>query len=350
MAERLQLGCPESYDVMIVDRAIATRIGRFPWSSIQWGRTQDDISKATITGAGLECCGVASYIRPWRHAIVVYRNQKLVWAGPVLTVRVGSEVSIGCGDLMAWLYKRKIHDNASFVSVDLATIFNAAITDAMSVDNVPGLFPTATITGIVGDREFVSAQAQKAIDVVQELARTGVDYTMVGTDMVAGNFTINTAPIAVLTDKAFLSTPGVLLDGMSQGNAWEVGAGGGGASGFSTIGSYSLVNAADGVLEESTTEDKILDQATADRNAKSRWDLTHDTPISIEAISLSERAPTSIEALIPGAVVQMRLQRTCIPVSDNYRLQSVDVAVNSGAEGLTEEVSITMQRLGTETL
>lgn len=349
----LQLGCGV-YSVYIADRSGDIKIRELPFSSLHWTREQDNVSLCELTlrqvDGGPNCCRYINGLFPWAYEIGVYRDSERVWTGPVTHISTnGGDVSITARDKMAWLFRRHVHNEHLYPDpgADLATIFNEIIVDAMAVDNVPNLVPTATATGRLGARSYYPNKIEKAWEAVDELCRTGVDFTMIDSTMVAGSFEIPANPIAYLTAQAFADPPDIEIDGMDQANVWYVGpTGSPGTTGFPFVGFFGAVDPDFGVLEDSVVEDKIEDQDSANTAASTRWDLTHDPVINVNGGTLDVSAPMSVDLLVPGTVIRLAYEETCYPLTRDYRLSNVDVKVDVG-DGISEVVEVEFQPVGT---
>jgi hypothetical protein len=96
-------------------------------------------------------------------------------------------------------------------------------------------------------------------------------------------------------------------------------------------------------------EDDIMDQASLNQNAKSRWELMSSGQLlSSSQITLDATAPLPIELAVPGAVIDLRLTETCFPIFGRFRLLEVEVDVSGASDGLEETVNVTIEPVGTE--
>ncbi len=336
----------------MADRSGEIYLRELPFSSLHFTRVQDDVSLAEINlkqvDGGQDCCRLIQGLYPWAYEMVIHRDQERVWTGPVTGIETSDgDVQITCRDKMGWLFRRTIHNQFVYpAGTDLANIFNDLIFDAMAVDNVPGLHPTATATGVVGARSYYPNQILKAWDVIAELCRTGVDFTMIGPEMIAGSFEIPAPPIAYLTAQAFAVPPDVEIDGMSMANIWYVGGGSPGDTGFTTVGFFGEVDPDFGFLEDTVVEDKIRDDASADSAARTRWDLTHVPAVVVKGGTLDVSAPLTIDLLVPGTIIRLAYDETCYPLTQDYRLNKIDVKVDVG-DDVSEEIEVEFQPVGT---
>lgn len=352
----VRLGCPSSYDVYIADRSGETLLRRLvTWDQVIWHRTQDATSEATVRLApafgGAACCADIAGLRNWKHEIVVYRDGRRVWTGPLVNIRRDRQgvVTLTGRDKTAWLAKRLMRETLS-LSADAADVFNYVVDHAMGQDNVPGLYGTATATGLVIQRDYKASALQLASDALADVARTAIDYTMIGPTLVAGNFAVPAEPIAILTDPHLLEYPEIELDGLQAGTEWLVGAGSTDEDGFGTIGVYGGIDPELGLLTMASTELTFDDQASADQAAKTRWELTSGDLIAGTDFVLSEDAPLTIDMAVPGAVVSVALNDACLALVGLARLNEVTVTVDAGDDGLSEQVSLSLQPVGTEAI
>lgn len=348
------LGCPEAYGVFVAARSGHPLLTELPASSIAWSRVTDDVSEATI-GLDLangfeECCRAINGLGRYMFEIAIYRQGILVWTGPVVDITVQGGIQIRAEDKMSWLKVRAIHNHIDYPDpgVDVATIFNAVIADAMAPDNVPGLSATATGTGVRAAREYLPNPPQNAFDAVQELSRSGVDYTMIGPTMVAGSFVVPTPPIALLTDQSVTELPQYELLGANFASKWIVTGAPGDDSTPGIIASYGGVDVNAGLVERIGTEDSIKDQISLNQNAKSRWELTNGPAVGQAILLLDPEAPLPIELCVPGATVRLAIGETCFPLTGTFRMKSLAVTVTSGQGGPAERVELTVEPLGTE--
>lgn len=348
------IGCATEYDVYVLDRSGSIALRQLPFTGLSWNRRMDDVSTATISldlanGSDPEgCCTAVQGLYRYAYEIGIYRDTFLVWQGPVVEVNTnGENIEIHAEDKMAWLKVRPIWTYLNYPDPgdEIATVFNDVINNAMLPDNVPGLVPTATATGIRAAREYLPNPPQIAFDAVQELARTGIDYTMIVDTMVAGSFVIPASPVAYFTDQALADLPQ---------NEWI-------GTNFATqvlvtgdpeqdlIASYGGIDPLAGLVVRIYQEDDIKDQASLDQNAKSRWELMSTGQLqSSSKMTLDPSAPLPLELAVPGAVIDLRLTETCFPIFGRFRLLELEVVVNGSSDGVEETVNVTVEPVGTE--
>lgn len=345
-----RLGCGET-QAFIAHRSGWPLLTELPATSGSWNRVTDEISDAKVqmeqANLPAECATILQGITRWAYELVIFRDGVRVWTGPVQDVLPeGENLSITARDKMAWTTVRPIWTYLNYPDPgeEMATVFNDVIANAMLPDNVPGLVGTATATGLRAVREYKPNPPQYAWDALNELARTGVDFTMIGPTMVAGSFIVPASPIAFLTEQAFSELPSTPLLAANVGTQWMVT----GDPEQNLFASHGGIDSLVGLVVRIAQEDDIKDQASLDQNAKSRWELTASPLIAEYTITLSQEAPWPVEIMTPGCTVDIRFSETLFPIVGHFRLKRVEFDWSSGGDGPAETCRITVEPVGTE--
>lgn len=331
-----------------------------PFSSLRLGRRLDDMSDASLTllqtklhsfapAEQARCCGLLNTIEPWEHELGLWRdgeptNSDPAWCGPITKLTWGIDhLVITARDLFQWFERRLLERDHTFTGVDLATIFKTYAVDAMHRDPSPHPdLSMITPTGITGDRAVLARAGRRAADEMRELARSGLDFTMIGRTMVAGGTVIPTADLGILGTDDF-DDHELSVDGLqTETEAVVIGAP------LNVIGgtvraAAGGIDADRGLVQGADTESTILDVASAQALADSRLALLGTTPTFFKG-RLLPTAPVGFEQLIPGATVDLRVQVMCRDVIGDHRLMDVDVSVNDKGE---EDVLVTFSSIGT---
>jgi hypothetical protein len=328
-----------------------------PWTTLEWGRVLDDTSEASVTVAGSFAtgenrCKSLAGVYPWEHEVALYRDTYRVWSGPIVSVQNpgGGVVTLKAMDLSRWLDERFIHTDHDYPAPgsDVAVIFRDYVEDAMLPDNTPGLSVSVQPTGVVGVRSVKASEYQVAGAAIRELARTGIDWTMLDRVMYAGGQTVPQTTVLTLLDTHLATPPTVTRDGLSQLNRIVVAGSGIAVDGPSVIGEASdpASEALDGLLEGYASESEIGDVPSATAAAQTRLDLVSDTPTLLSSVDLDQTAPFSQTDLIAGILVDLRLTETDLgPVIDRYRIASIKASADSSG---AETVTLNFQPKGTE--
>lgn len=346
------LGCASTLEVFISSRSGQQFLYKLPHTKVSWERTLDSTSKADVEVGGVagvayeECCDEIADFHCWAHSITVRRDGRNVWSGPITDMEFDDNgVSFKAEDVSAWLSRRRVHSRVNYEDTDLVTIFNAIVEDAISVDNEFGLITDVTPSGVYGSRDVKAAEYKMADKELSELARTGVDWTVVNRTMyIGGQELIPSTNTPTLTDDHIVSPSKVRELGEIETEVNVLG-NGKDTQGASIVGTVTNADAEVdyGVHESVVTEDRIRDAQSAVAAAQTRLDIFRKPPTIFSGGRLSEEAPFALEDLIPGLTIPVLILHHCRRISGNYRLQKVKYSEDGG----DEQVEIDVQPMGT---
>lgn len=348
-APPLGLGCGE-YTVYLQERG-GRRLAQLPWERIDFGRRLDEVSDASvdIPVEGIadddECCFWLSQVNPWEHEVSIYRDGAEEWVGPVIEpVFSRDTVTLAARDLFVWFEKRLLPLGRQFVAVDIGEIFQQYVEDVLALDD-PGITVNAQRVGIVGDRTNDPTEFRRAADELRELARSGIDWTMVRRTMEVGGEEVPTESVADLIDDAFNALELRIGGGET---ATEVVVVGGQDPDFETtvFGRVGGIDPLLGLLQAAVNESSILDQHSAEAAAQTRLDLRESPPFFIDG-ELSQLAGVQFPDLVPGAAVDVDMDIGCRAVLGTLRLRAVNVTVEASEEGCQESVNVELMSQGT---
>ena len=341
-----QLGFGEDLRVFLVTRGATDTIAELSPDSGYFTRELDSTSDCEIVGtvtgiSGELCCDDYREVYPWITEVYIWRDGRDAWSGPVTEVEFDyGKVTIRASDLTAWWDRRTLPD-MTFVGQDLATIFDAVANAAMAPAPVANFTVSATPVDIFGDRSYQNAEYEYASDALDELSKTGIDWTCYGRTVLAGGTEVPADPYFVLLDDHWTQPPTVRARGNDQ--ATRVVVRGEGVAGVATA-SADYLNAY-GLLVRVFDEKSIKDLSSAQAAAQTRLELLRDqnyieTP---SGATLTPYAPITLPELIPGIRVRVSTQATCRPLTADFRLKSVKVDFQGG-------VSVDLEPLGTNPL
>lgn len=340
VARRLTCGTTQ---VLVQDRGGSNRrvVGggsAKSWTSVDWNRLLEEVSGCQVRVEGkAHCADWAQSVVPWRDEIAVYRDGDQAWCGPVTEMTwVDNELRINCKDLSQWFGVRNIHFDHSYdAGTDLGRIFHDLVADGLSVDTSPNIFHDLTSTGVVlndvGGRVYKASQHQYVLDALRELARTGIDWTMLNRRLIVGGVEIPQTTIPQLTVNHFADNPEVVRSGLDFGTRFHVSGSGRGEAG-DTIHAHNDYSAAleatYGVVERNASESQIRDYTSARQNSLSRFDLfgRYGPPQYVTGAELNGSAPVDISDLVPGHVFRLAVGPTP-DVTGLFRLSSVSASV-----------------------
>lgn len=330
------------YVLQITTRGGGSVRGEMAWDSIDYGRIIDDTADATATWFQGDATIPAFLIEtePWTHDLVVWRTTETepVFAGPVRTCTYESgKVTIAARDVTAWFDRRLIHTDNTFDNIDLAFIFGKIAALALEPDPSPNIQIITAPSGFIGSRVTRAVEAARAADLLRELGRSGVDWTVIGRRLLVGGPGLADGLGAlVLIDEA-VKDPKLTKAGESavtqQTIRWQT------AAQMPMLTTVASIEADTfGLLEDLAEETDIADATSAGAAAQARLDLASTNPRVVN-VDLTADAPTTVNQLIPGRRVAFRLSTLPEEVVGETRLQKLLVNVTQEAEKVTLETT-----------
>jgi hypothetical protein len=190
------LGCGVNR-VFVYDRGGEVKRGEITGiSNLRYHRKRDDISSCDliIEDFGKDCGALLSELRTWMHEIVVFRDGKRVWEGPITRLQFKpGQVQVEAKDCMAYLYRRVMRQgyNDTYRKVNgvehrgTSVVHRAAriAMNALAYDD-PNVLPWLTeITHSTDAKQMraVPDYSKMAWEEIDDLAaNAGLDYTTVG--------------------------------------------------------------------------------------------------------------------------------------------------------------------------
>lgn len=340
------------WEAHIVTRGGAQLVAVLPFTSLSLTRKLDDMGNATVAGINDQDGWAAiGAVTAWEHELVLWRDGSEVFAGPATDVdaRTAEGWSTSARDLFQWFERRFVARDRT-MSADLAQIFKRVADDAMAADNSPGVSVLATDCGVVGDRVYVAAEYGRAADALRELARTGVDWTFVGRQMLVGGEEVPTSPVATLID-SHVQAGSAQWAGLTVVND-VVTVGGATAATATTAAVDAPVGRATrppsiaqrGLLQQRFDEPNILDLASANANAASRADLLASVDPTV-TVTVTDEIADQFDVLVPGARVDVAFSDQLFPREIVGPFRLLESVTDVGGDG--ERLTLTLQPPGT---
>lgn len=340
-----QLGDGADLRVLLVTKGAKAVIAELKPTSGQFTRILDATSElsmeGTITGVGGEpCCEGWEEIRTWATEVLVYRDGRDAWCGPITDAAFEyGRVRIEADDITAW-WDRRVVPDLTFVNDDLTDIVVALNEAAMKPDPTPDVQLAVTSAGVGGSRTYLAANYQYVADAIDELAKTGVDYTAYGRTVIVGGEEVEATPYITLLDEHWTTPPKVRQRGNEQATVAVVRGQGVQAIAYAPDEYLNYY----GHIVRTFDEQGIEDQESVQLAADTRVDLLKEaffieTPTGA---GLKTSAPITLPELIPGMRIRVDTRSTCRQVVDDFRLYKVTV-------GFDGSVAIDLQPLGTTT-
>lgn len=338
------LGLGQNYVVAVTPRDGLGNIGFLDASSILWRRLLDDSSTAQIkidlAGGDTECCELAGRLRTWGHQIRISRDGLVVWEGPIVHLEYGRDtLYVDARDVSAWLGRRVIRSVLDFrAKTDLSEIARQLIEHGFQRDD-PNVMNYLSIeeAKIKGERYYGLDEPKYVLDELNELARTGIDYTVIGR-RIAVFPELSTNSLPVLRQDDFLDELRVVEDGLGGATYAQV-------RGSGVTGHFGGTSEFYGLLERAAIEDNILDETTANLRAEAIVEAGNPVPLYVSTPGVARlacTAPVGINQLVPGIRVPVTLDvgEVCRSVSTTMRLLTVDVNVTNDEETVSVELAL----------
>ena len=338
--------CP-SYRVLVTERGGLVFRGFLEFDTLYFSRVLDGVSAATILlgeSRLLQCAELISELEPWRHEIVIVRNNEVVWQGPISDeIQYSTDsVSITCQDLLVWFNYRRVTLDRDYVQEDAGVIYRDLAVNALEADDSPNINIDVVATGTYLDRSYSSDVRQISYNAMQELHRTGIDVTVIGRDVrVSGE----NSPVMDLGTLPRGSYRGINIRkrGTDMANDLTVTASGstGGSviSGTYSSAQYSPKDIADyGLLVGQTSNFIATTEETALAAARTRWEFTHKPAIYVQ-MTLQPWAPLPVSSIVPGSMLSLYDDATPLEISGKFRMTRADFQLVAGESGSQTEVA-----------
>jgi hypothetical protein len=160
-------------------------------TSCSWGRVSNDTSLGAVTidgqsvSADPACCSTLRQVRPWKHELHIYRDDLLVWCGPIVEVELaGDAISLRARDLSAWLDHRFVHTTHDYGGqsvnsgdTDTTTIFTDLVNDAMLPDPSPNLLLNLVdVSNVLAAGTYTPGSFKAIGPTIRDLAKGTIDW------------------------------------------------------------------------------------------------------------------------------------------------------------------------------
>jgi hypothetical protein len=288
-------------------------------------------------------------ITPWRDAVNIVRDGRVVWFGTVMDVEESrDEIVINARDPLVWLTRRIVRSSLQFTQTDLTDIARRIIDDVLSYAN-----PWAPIgfnvqyqpSGVLSDLLVEADRFPRyAWNVLTEKLASGLDVVTVGKTAYFGS-----APPAAtvrLSTSDFEGDVSIRKDGNIYANKVFVNAN------DDVRGEYPTAPASTPFLVEKIISDaQIQTQEAAENHAKAMWAYSgqQGVPVIVQAsdsLTLNPNTQITLPQLVPGAQVLLNADNYCFGRFQAFRLGRVEVDI----EANIEKIRISLQPVGPQAL
>lgn len=343
-----RLGCG-TYDVFVTQRCGAgISCVLEDIVDLHYERKLDAISEAKVTinlggDTSYTCCQCLAEVEPWCHELHIWRDGEEAWVGPITKIAYSySKVIIDAKDSLGWLEVRvpPINIDFSTVMTDPVDIAEFVVQTAFAEDTV-----TCEIDSLYTQPSglttlfFAEAFSEYAIEILQNIAEIGVDYTTLGRTIVLVGDSNPFIPLVLLSDEHIRGEVEITKNGLLQENRAYVHFDG-------DLGTPASGEAADffcyGPIERLHDGAGLIDGTSAGQAADIYVASAAIAPRIMEIPPGSKLVPDTpwpFDKMVAGARVDVAIVRTCFQLTQSFRLTEVIVDV-SPQRG--EEVGITL--------
>lgn len=341
-------GCG-SHSVRVVDRGGGIVASGSILTEVEWSRTLDEVStaRAVINPDG-DCCGPLGGVRAWRHRLVIYRDDKYVWDGPITNVNWGIDsVELFAEDVLAFLGNRVPHRNMTYKNADLATVAAELIADGFFPDDPGHDVQILAPAEVTGSRQYTKNVGQ-TLDHLKDLAEAGLDFTAIGSTILLLPETWRER-VGRLSDADFPEGLSVAEDG--KGLATRVIVAGqqqtatDGTVTDQVIGEAGGVDPYYGLHERYVEQTSITDTASATSAAQALVRSSQIVPVFIDTqeVTISPDAAVDVAQLVPGWCLDVTSAATCRTVAQRLKIVSVKVTETGGSDTAPGGESVQVQ-------
>lgn len=312
-------------------------------TAASWERLLSDTSTSQVvlakSGADASCCARLGQIEPWCHELTMYRDEELVWQGPITKVtesRAG--IVVDACDITGWLARLVNRFALAYKqgSMDATAIALDIITKALNdkVMSVPVDY--AGILAYVVRQDCGSKPGFNkgpwiayVLDILIELAKYGFTWTTVGRSLLLRDrLTDKALPQAQLTGEHLLGDVQVVRAGESAATTCfattqtdDPAAGPGLTVWTGKTGTpYGRLDTLLHMQDEQATEADLLRAAVMALGGRYPAPLSISVP---EGSQLSPLAPVTVQQLVCGERIDVALPDFCRPVTQGFRLSKV---------------------------
>lgn len=367
------LGCPSRYDAAIqwrgggADFILAVDIANYI-ESLDWDRRLEATSQAkmtiNLTQASEDCCLLLGRVEPALHELIIYRDGKPVWLGPVTYVeQQGASITIEAQDMSMWL-RRLVNtvdcpwQMGTTGPWDICKVAESVIRGNML--NQPLSCPAdyanmlnymlVTPAGINWSSKIRTQWYSRVLDILENLADKGFDWmvvlrsliirpsapeapvpgwpwsypqAMLQADDLGGDVSV-VRNIDLLATRMFATDQ----DNQYQGVTQSVGIN---CTPYGRLDERVFENIDPGDQKTDKEKQILLDRATEE--FRGRYPSQAVFKVGDNA-RLSPTAPITIEQLIPGARVDVIFNDYCRPIYQGFRISYVNCTWDRDGENL----------------
>lgn len=371
--------CVERHTAMIYDRGGKYRMNQLiDLASVKWGRARNAVTDATVVLTGRSCSAqstVINAIEPRRHELVIFRGTERVWEGPIAQVSsLSGSATIIAQDVGSYLFGTALSvdwPNSESGGPSLMTerieeilvheltvpyqmvVGTGAAAHTITVDRWEGLDPPVNLLDFLEVRPgtVLTFSGTVAFEMtvgehVANLARSGVDVTMVGRKILVWDSAVALGRTRQLTENDFTGDPEVISSGAEfaaifhttaqqqegadtaptvAGNAGQV---------DPYYGAWTMIHTADS--EEGAASDASQDAL----NSQAQRGLVGRNPVPVEIrmpgdAGLRLSHDLTINELVPGVEMPVLARLNLRQISQMQILERMSVTEEAAGENIS---------------
>jgi len=351
------LGCAR-HTAALYDRGGMTRLGPLDTVvDVDWERKRDDMSMAFVRlqGSSWECQKILATAEPNRHELVIFREGKRVWEGPVSQIEWGSDyVRIEARDVMYYAYRLIVRSPQDASGYDPKWTLVKYVKEMLTTEFArreaedPPINVTPYIRGFLSPSAATTSRVRApysntVFEEMDDIARyAGMDYTVVGRSIILSDVhTVfhQTPPTseADFLGPVIISSYGLQLatfNAVTNGEG-EYGVAGGPDDYYGLWETLYTATAEEG-------EELPDDEDVFTRQAESGLVGWNPVPFVVrlpDGSQLNPNGALSIDDLVPGARIPLRATMTARTFSMMQKLDFVKVHESAGS---AEAITITL--------
>jgi len=294
-------------------------------------RTIDATSQAWVRlKVSDRCCGDIQYTQVWRTDLEWYRDGVLVWAGPIRQVNYqDDEIQILATDVSSWWDVRFMNDFSG--RGDVAGLFASVIEQGTQGNPIPGMTVISSSVGRNGEVIVLEEQDVTIASVIQELADSDIDWTVVGRNVFVYNPDLTSGvntPTITLASECWDSPPKIVQRGDSEFATELIAYGGDGSR--VKVSSPNIIIEQYGLVQRTIEFRFIQDPEQLARAAESALAVLSQ-PFYIDettSASLLPKKACPFDQLLPGLLVNAQIRHLCFEFNSVMRIQNVQNCIN----------------------
>ncbi len=321
-------------------------------TTLEWGRVRDAASTAKLSisrGRARECWQDLGKVHPWGHTLVVFRDGRRVWEGPIRRpVHPGAGLAtIEAVDVFGWTGRRRVRKARKFsekVTSSVMVEFDKSLRAAMLPDdpNVIAHFDLRRNAAEAKITRAVEANSTMHYDDLVSLCGQGAHMTTIGRRIVAW-------PEATIIGQLAELLPGEHLTGepevsVSGDDLCTMATTTGTDGAFGTAFKAGTVNGVDpfyGLHDRLFEGGEVKQSSTLVARSKRVLGQLYPAPVLLSVpdnSGLSCESPFTVDELVPGVLVPLVSNETPRQVTATMVLTAMNVTQD--LDGETVSISL----------